>query len=150
MNAFEILGVSEIKRLPPDQWEDCPMCCNNSGSYGEHDSRGDIEEIFTESLSSQKAKKNKNCVDDKGSNKRINPQILEDMIKAIEKIHSDIIDIDDETADIERKYALEEFYSNHDKLENLKRRHLELEMQKKHKEFELEKQETEYLERCEK
>jgi len=109
----------------------------------------DIEDIFNESLSIQKVKKNKNCVDGKSNNKRVNPQILADMIKAIEKIQKGIIAIDDETANIEAKYAQEEFYSNHDKLENLKRQHLEFEMQKKHLEFELEKRETEYLERCE-
>jgi hypothetical protein len=109
----------------------------------------DIEDIFNDSLSNQKAKKNKNCIDVKGNNKRVNPQILADMIKAIDKIQNDIITINDETANIEAKYALEEFYSNHDKLENLKRRHLELEMKNKHLEFELEKRETEYLEKCE-
>ncbi|MCF7919386.1 MAG: ATP-binding cassette domain-containing protein [Candidatus Cloacimonetes bacterium] len=109
----------------------------------------DIEEIFNDSLSNQKAKKKQEFPEPRDLKKRINPQILEQMMTEINVLHQKIADIESEISDIESKYGEEKYYSSRESMLNLKAEHLELENKKSFLVRELEQKETAYLEKCE-
>jgi ATP-binding cassette subfamily F protein 3 len=109
----------------------------------------DIETLFGESSASQKPKKIQEPPVQKENKKRINPMILDQMLKEVETMRDRISGIVDEIFEIEASYGYREYYLYPNRLKALKKRQAELEKEKAELVIELEQKETEYLERCE-